>query len=1207
MRKSSFRYCILLSLGLLLAYSANSQDKSNRGKEFWLAYGFDYSFFHESPVNFQELTLYISTTQAATVTVTVTNTGFTQTLNIPANTVDASILIPKTGADDARTLTDGLQNRGIHIVSDVPVAVYAHVYSTQVSGATMLMPVETYGYLYHSINYSQATSGSQLPNINPQTQNGPDWYSWFYVIANENNTRVEITPSDTTKNGWLPGQTYTVNLNKGESYHVFGKMIAGNSNAWAASKDMTGSKVLSVVGGDGSCHPVAVFSGSGGIRLCRGDGGEFVHQQVFPAQAWGTRYLTYHTINNTNTDILETNRNYYRVCVIDPATVVKKNGVIMTGLIKNFYYEYMDSTGGDYIEANQPILVSQYTPNKNQCWNFPVTSPSPPSYGDPEMFYLSPIEQGQKSVLFYTSRKQGIDYVYANIHLPTAAVGSLKVDGAALPGTQIIPHPNKPGYSVALARFVGPAAQHTITSDSAFNATVYGLGNYESYGYNVGTLINNLNVYGGVINTFSTNTTLDSVTCRNTPVRLFVKLGFPATSIHWKLSQVPGITPNTDSIINNPVPIATELINGRTYYVYTLQQDFIFTTLSTATFIPVTYSSLVIPNCFQSENATVKVTIKDGPKSDFTFTNAGCMADTVSFAGSFISNGFNITQYLWTFPDNSTANTINTKKKFNTSGIQNVRFRAIADNGCAGDTIKPVTIFPSPITKVGVTTPSCDSVFVSDTSTISSGTIKSYVYYFGDGNVRSANNKNPFYYVYSQPGTYIIKHVTFSDNNCISDTAYSIPVVILDKPNAKFGFDKNICVGDSIKFSDSSSITGGQNIATWRWSFGDGNIVTKTNNTPFFYKYAAVGVYTVLLQTTSTNGCTDTFSLRVSVNTKPTANITAIGKPCVDSSFIFTSSLAYNLNNPAIWYWDFGDAQNATILNANTTSHAYSSTLSNITVKHTAGYGPGCMSDTAVYIIPLINPNPAAVAFNVSALSECALKPVQFTAPVTPGITQWLWNFGDGTGTQVPPFSKTYTVANNYTITLRVLNAAGCGSPLSTNNIIVLPAPAVNAGIDKMISTGSSVTMTAGMSIPGSYSYLWSPPAGLSSTTVLNPVATPPATTTYAITATDNSNGCTSTDSVKITVISKLFIPNAFTPNNDGKHDTWNIPAMALYPDATVTIFNRYGEKIYETKNYISNAWDGKYRGKEQPVGSYIYIIQFTTDTMEKGIVTIVR
>ena len=120
---------LFLTLFSLLSIASNAQDKSNRGKEFWLAYGFDYSFFWETPINNQELAIYISTEQAAaTVTVSITNTGYSQTLTIPANTVDATILIPKTGPNDARTLTDGLQNRGIHIQSDVPVAVYAHVY-----------------------------------------------------------------------------------------------------------------------------------------------------------------------------------------------------------------------------------------------------------------------------------------------------------------------------------------------------------------------------------------------------------------------------------------------------------------------------------------------------------------------------------------------------------------------------------------------------------------------------------------------------------------------------------------------------------------------------------------------------------------------------------------------------------------------------------------------------------------------------------------------------------------------------------------------------------------------------------------------------------------------------------------------------------------------------------------------------------------------
>ncbi|MBK8521147.1 MAG: hypothetical protein IPL54_09780 [Chitinophagaceae bacterium] len=63
-----------------------------------------------------------------------------------------------------------------------------------------------------------------------------------------------------------------------------------------------------------------MFSGSSRITICSGDGGEILQQQIFPAQAWGTRYLTHHTLNNSTTNINTTFRNYYRVCVQDPTT-----------------------------------------------------------------------------------------------------------------------------------------------------------------------------------------------------------------------------------------------------------------------------------------------------------------------------------------------------------------------------------------------------------------------------------------------------------------------------------------------------------------------------------------------------------------------------------------------------------------------------------------------------------------------------------------------------------------------------------------------------------------------------------------------------------------------------------------------------------------------------------------------------------------------
>ncbi|MBK7306178.1 MAG: hypothetical protein IPI88_03515 [Chitinophagaceae bacterium] len=145
----------LLCFFILLPAVLFAQNKSNKGREFWLGYGHNVLFTQDNPVNSQTLVLYLSADQAAVVTVTVNSTGFSQTVNIPANTVNFSIIIPKSGVNDARIMSEGLSTKGIHIVSDVPIVVYAHQYGLFSSGATMLMPVETYGYRYYSINYTR--------------------------------------------------------------------------------------------------------------------------------------------------------------------------------------------------------------------------------------------------------------------------------------------------------------------------------------------------------------------------------------------------------------------------------------------------------------------------------------------------------------------------------------------------------------------------------------------------------------------------------------------------------------------------------------------------------------------------------------------------------------------------------------------------------------------------------------------------------------------------------------------------------------------------------------------------------------------------------------------------------------------------------------------------------------------------------------------
>lgn len=91
-------------------------------------------------------------------------------------------------------------------------------------------------------------------------------------------------------------------------------------------------------------------------------------------------------------------------------------------------------------------------------------------------------------------------------------------------------------------------------------------------------------------------------------------------------------------------------------------------------------------------------------------------------------------------------------------------------------------------------------------------------------------------------------------------------------------------------------------------------------------------------------------------------------------------------------------------------------------------------------------------------------------------------------------------------------------------------------------------------------------------------------------------------------VYTGLYIPNAFTPNGDGKNDKWEIPGLAMYPDAEVLVFDRAGQIMYQSKgDYVTAPWDGNYKGKRLPAAIYVYSIKLTSpDKQLKGVVAII-
>ncbi|MBL0056576.1 MAG: gliding motility-associated C-terminal domain-containing protein [Chitinophagaceae bacterium] len=227
-----------------------------------------------------------------------------------------------------------------------------------------------------------------------------------------------------------------------------------------------------------------------------------------------------------------------------------------------------------------------------------------------------------------------------------------------------------------------------------------------------------------------------------------------------------------------------------------------------------------------------------------------------------------------------------------------------------------------------------------------------------------------------------------------------------------------------------------------------------------------------------------------------------------------------------------------------------------------------------------------------------------FNANTVSNGTSFTWTPATGLSSSTianPVVSPTATT--QYTLVARLGNCLNSKS----FTVSVLPGVTANAGPGSSILEGSSVILQ-GSGSSGTYS--WTPAAGLSATNILNPVAKPATTTTYTLRIT-NSQGCFATANVTITVIPNCTNPmNAFTPNQDGYNDRWFITDGNCLLRANVQVFNRYGSRVFESSDY-HNDWDGTYKGKALPDGTYYYVIKYVlinnAQVERKGNVTILR
>ncbi len=575
-----------------------------------------------------------------------------------------------------------------------------------------------------------------------------------------------------------------------------------------------------------------------------------------------------------------------------------------------------------------------------------------------------------------------------------------------------------------------------------------------------------------------------------------------------------------------------------------------------------------------NDTATTTISISPNPVANAGPDATICNDSTSLLIGSGVNGAGSGYQWVDTIP--ATLSTLINDSTF-ASPFANTTYTLIVTDGfgCKDTDAVAVFITPPPVASI---TPG-DSICPGSSFSLTASGGNSYLWSTGETTATITFTPD------ADDTTYILT-VTAFVGSCGDDTTASI--VVLPFPFVDAGDSAEFCFGLSTQLNGTS--TPGNYLWSPAETLSDSSILNPIANPTVTTTY--------ILTVMDSIGCQNHDSVIITVHPLPIIDAGPDKKICDETytQLNATGAITYS------WLPTIG-LLNSTI--ANPICGGVNIDTTTYTVTGTDAFGcQGNDSLTVFVLFPfsVTYPNDTCFCKGESA-SLCAIS-----------STQSFYNWKPITGLDSSTTAcVTATPSSDITYIIYVSDELGCYADTGDVTICLYPLPTVISSPDETILVGTTAQLTAyNVYQPGTGAYHWLPDSTLTCYGCENPIANPLQTTIYIVTLVD-LNGCKDEDTSVITVYcddNVLFVPNAFTPNNDGLNDEFHLDGVGITELHFIKIYNRWGQKVYESNNF-NGKWDGRINGKKSEPEVFDYFLEAVCSTgqliRKQGNITLIR